>query len=163
MNSVIFGMEANEYMSCPFLFTFDGSNYNIENDIISVGQTKAREYTDYLFLNNQLVNVDNKIKLKLEEPPGETSELDLLGLSIINHPEGTKAGVDENGIAHTYMNPIAPIQAISNGNDVLAKISNDDGQGILLYNDESIIITRIQHIINCQTFHLSIYDVLIQF
>jgi hypothetical protein len=140
ISSIMFGLEGNEYMSCPFLFTFDGSNYNMENDIISVARTEAREYTDYLFINNPLVDVNNKIKFKLESPIGETSQLDLLELHVINHPNGTKAGVDELGNAHTYMNPSPPNVATSDGNDVLDKLSTDDEQGILLYHDESVIV-----------------------
>jgi len=75
-------VEAVEYTSCPYLYTFDGNDYVLENDIISVARTKTNEYTDYLFINNPISETDGKIRMKIVEPSGEFSRLDLLGVFI---------------------------------------------------------------------------------
>lgn len=144
----ILGVKAVEYYynnapaddSCPYLYTFNGSEYVLENDIFSVGRMPVNEYTDYLFLNNSVPEIDGKIKLRVNEIPKETSKMDYLGLSVINHPVGTKAGVDEKGQAHTYSNPIAPSTATLNGTNVLSDISTDNKQGVNLFDQEAITL-----------------------
>ena len=146
---VILGVEAYEYYydnppeeedSCPYLYTFNGSEYVMENDIYSVARNQVNEYTDYLFINNPLTETAGKIKLKIQEIPFETSMSDYLGLYVINHPAGAKAGVDENGQAHTYSNPVAPSTATYNGTSASNEISSDDRQGINLYDQEALTL-----------------------
>ncbi len=138
INEIILGIEGNEYISCPFLYTFNGSEFVVENDIISVGRNPGNEYTDHLFLNNPLNPVAGKIHLKIQEIPGESSTLDYLSLLQINHPAGTRAGVDDQGQAHTFVDPAAPIQASKAAQDVLADIATDDRAGVLLYDSQAV-------------------------
>jgi LPXTG-motif cell wall-anchored protein len=135
------GLEANEYTSCPFLYTYDGTGYITENDLISVGRNKINEYTDYLFLNNAISPIGGKIAMQVKEIPGEKSSLDFLQLTRVNHPVGTKAGVDAKGLAHTYIAPAAPIQAFKGAADILPDIATDNSNGTLLYDNQSIDLT----------------------
>ena len=146
---VTLGIKASEYYynnppvddgSCPYIYTFNGTDYVLENDIFSVARTKTNEYTDYLFLNNPITDTEGNIKLQLKEIPKETSMLDYLGLNVINHPARTKAGVDDKGQAHTYVNPVAPSTAAYNGSDVLSEITGDDKQGVKLYDQGALVL-----------------------
>lgn len=144
-SQIILGVEGYENYydddgSCPYLYTFDGSGYVMENDIISVARFPANEYTDYLLLNNAINPVQGKIKLQLKEIPGETSKVDFLSLVSINHPAGTKAGVDDKGQAHTYSNPTAPLVATYKDSPVFTKIYTEDKQGVSLYDQETLTL-----------------------
>ncbi|HEX3047036.1 MAG TPA: DUF6531 domain-containing protein, partial [Bacillota bacterium] len=143
-NLVVLEMKAVEYTSCPYLYVFNGADYQFENDLISVGRTQSNEYTDQLMIGAQLPVSGGFIKLKVEEPPGENCRLDWLQLNAINHPEGTQAGVDEKGQAHTYAFPTAPQVALDQVNqNVTSRVAREDGQGVLLYDGQYITVNFV--------------------
>jgi hypothetical protein len=113
----------------------------LDNDIYSVGRTVNNEYTDYLLLNNNVVPKDGVYSFEIREIPSEESSTDMVKLITIDHPAGTRAGVDSSGSVHSYANPAAADSAYDNsGSDVLSSISSRDGNGAAIYHNSSVVL-----------------------
>src|SRR4030042_1275778 len=84
--TVLLTVELNEWYSCPFVYSWDGSEYQLENDIYSVARNAGREYTDYLFMQNTIVPKDGVYSFEVREIPSEEAWTDMLKLIVIDHP-----------------------------------------------------------------------------
>ncbi len=127
------------YASCPWVYTWDGSEYIKDNDIYSTARGAGNEYTDYYKLNKQLVESNGKYLLKLIETQDESSYTDMVKLITVDHPSDVKISNDENGNILTYRSPSAPASATDkNGNSVLSQISLEDNAGTKVYQDDTI-------------------------
>jgi len=132
-HNVLLTVELNEWYSCPFVYSWDGAEYQMENDIYSVGRNAEREYTDYLFLNKAVVPKDGVYSFEIRELPSEESWTDMLKLITIDHPAGVRVGVDSSGNVHSYANPLPPDSAYDgDGIDVWSLISSRDDKGAMM-------------------------------
>jgi hypothetical protein len=59
--------------SCPWVYTWNGSEYVMDNDIYSVARYKAGEYTDFYVLQKPLVADNGSYNLKIQEITAEKS------------------------------------------------------------------------------------------
>ncbi|MFX1306912.1 MAG: PKD domain-containing protein, partial [Promethearchaeota archaeon] len=133
----------NQYplASCPWVYTWNGEEYLMDNDVYSTARGATKEYTDYYKLNNPLVTENGKYLLELRETEDESSYTDLVQLMTIDHESVVKIAADDNGYVWTYSNPCQPDSAIDDeGNDVLNQISAEDDGGFQGYNDDYIVL-----------------------
>ena len=64
-------LEAFEWPgSCPYVFTWDGSNYVADNDVYSTARGANKEFADAYTLRQPLVPKDNEYLLQLRETSG---------------------------------------------------------------------------------------------
>ncbi len=133
-------VELREYLSCPFVFTWDGTAWQIENDLISVARGADREYLDYLMIGNTVVPRDGGYCFEIREMPSEQSWIDMVKLVTIDHAAGVAVGIDAQGNAHSYVNPAPPDGAAKAGEDVLSRVSSPDGLGVPLDDGESVVL-----------------------
>jgi hypothetical protein len=131
----------NENYSCPFLFTWDGNCYQIENDIYSVARSKDREYTDFLFINNTVVPKQGAYFFQIQERQNEQSWTNMLNLITIDHPAVLGVGVDSLGNIHSYEKPLPPDSAFYKDNvDVLATIKSRDDIAVDMHHGDTLIL-----------------------
>lgn len=139
--NVIFSAELNENTSCPYLFTWGGTGFQLENDIYSVARTASREYTDYLLLNNALTLRGDNYDIEIRETRGERSWTDNLRLLVIDHPAEVKVGPDASGQIHSYIAPAAPVAAVDDqGRKVLAPLAVMDGYGLPMTHGATVTL-----------------------
>lgn len=132
-------MVVNEDYSCPFLYTWDGQEYLLENDIYSVARGTDKEYTDYLLLNNASVPKNGVYSFEIRERPNEQSWTNYLRLVSVDHPVGVSVGVDSSGNVHSFTSPHAPDSAIGDDKgDYLSKIAAKDGLAMDLYHEDTL-------------------------
>ncbi|MFC1981157.1 hypothetical protein ACFLVN_02810 [Chloroflexota bacterium] len=144
-NTTIVTLEAyesqEEEASCPWVFTWNGSEYVRDNDVYSTARGAAKEFTDYYTLNEPLLPKDGNYSLELREVTAETSYTDLVQLMAVDHPSNVKIASDENGVVWTYSNPSPPVSAIDNeGSDVLSQVTTEDNSGFKGYNDDYLTL-----------------------
>lgn len=135
-------IEGREDGSCPYLYSWDGSSYQLENDLYSVGRGAANEFTDYLLLNKPIAAKDGVYSFEIKDVVRENSWTDALQLIVIDHPASVGVGVDETGAVHSYSNPIPPASAVDgDGNDVLALVSaKQDGVGFAASHNDVVVL-----------------------
>lgn len=128
-------LEVSEDYSCPYLYSWDGGEFRMENDIYSVARGPDREFIDYLYINNPVVTKDGLYSFRLKERQSEESWTDYVALMVIDHPPGTMVGVDSSGRVHSFTTPATPLSAVDDdGNNVLTDISLKDGLSAALYH-----------------------------
>ncbi|MCK4257074.1 T9SS type A sorting domain-containing protein [candidate division WOR-3 bacterium] len=111
---------------CPFLFTWNGSEFIEDNNILA-GSGQGEVVTDPYKLTQSLVETEppRRYKLEIREEETEHSFFDMVSLKVVDHLEDVEIGVNvENeiisvSIAHT------PVSAISGGDDYADVLSND--------------------------------------
>jgi chitodextrinase len=137
---VVLTVELNEWYYCPFVYTWGGATYELDNDIYSVADEAGREYTDYLLLKNAVVPRDGGYSFEVREMPSEQSQTDTLTLIVVDHPAGVNVGVDSSGNVHSYGNPAPPDAAVDGlGMDVKAQVSARDYSGLGMSHDDVAI------------------------
>jgi PKD repeat protein len=128
-------------VSCPWVFSWNGSGFVQDNDIYSTARGINQEYTDYYKLNTPLVPADGKYLLDIREVTDETSYTDFVKLVAVDHSAATKVAPDENGSIWTYSNPVAPVSAIDGkGSDVSVQLSDEDSLVYKGYNGDTVTL-----------------------
>lgn len=82
--------------SCPFVFTFDGSQYSFAGEIYSGAVYPAMERHDYLLLPN-LLPVENTYHLYLTNQLQEIQFTNMTELFVFDHPENSNIYIDKYG------------------------------------------------------------------
>lgn len=109
------GNDAASLYSTPFICTWDGSQYNFENDILfgkpnSLFLNKEQGFKDYeagkvtgdLYkLNNKIVTESGKVKLQIKEIEPEESYIDYLSLARVTYPKDAELIVNSNFNGYT--------------------------------------------------------------
>ena len=144
-NTTIVTLEAyesqDEEASCPWVFTWNGSEYVRDNDVYSTARGAAKEFTDYYTISKPLLPSDGNYSLELRELTAETSYTDLVQLMTVDHPSNVQIACDENGDVWTYSNPSPPVSAIDNeGSDVLGQVATEENSGFRGYNEDYIVL-----------------------
>ena len=119
--------------SCPFIYTWDGENYQFAGEIYSGSIHKPLERNDYLKLPTY--PGQQSYKLKITNEVKEIQHTNLLELLVIDHPVNTDVLVDKYGKITTMGQPVAPVKA-SNlaGEEITKLISSKDN---LFYQSNS--------------------------
>jgi len=133
--------------SCPFIFTWNGSEYEYETDIqgpvIGLPAATPAAHSVGLFrpaniVLNSLVPDNGTYRLKIRETLAEISYLDEVRLIIVDYPAGYElvSSTAENTYSYGYVNPATiytirnprpPVSAFAtNGDDILASVTAVD-------------------------------------
>ena len=127
--------------SCPWVFTWNGSEYVKDNDVYSTARGAAKEFTDYYTLNKPMLPKDGYYSLEIRELTAETSYTDLVQLMTVDHASNVNIASDENGDVWTYSNPSPPVSAVDNeGSDVLSQIATEGNAGFKGYHNDYVIL-----------------------
>ena len=117
--------------SCPFVFTYDGSQYSFAGEIYSGAVYPAMERHDYLSLPN-LLPVENTYYLYLKNQQSEIQFTNMTELFVIDHPENSNLYIDKYGNPFSTSEIARPIAAIdSEGKSQLEVLSQSDDRAYL--------------------------------
>ena len=112
--------------SCPFIYTFDGSEYHFESETFAGAVFKGVERTAYDMLYH-LKPVNGVCRFKLVNAREETEYVNELKLFAIDHPLGTTVIPDRSGAIHTISNPIQAMSCVEfGGRNALGEIREKD-------------------------------------
>jgi hypothetical protein len=111
--------------SCPFIYTWDGTQYQFAGEIYSGTIHKPLERHDYLKL--PVYGDQSKYKIKITNEVREIQHTNLLELLVVDHPTGSEVLPDKYGKVQVLKNLCQPIKAVSlEGNDVTGLVSMKD-------------------------------------
>lgn len=113
--------------SCPFIYSWNGSEWFFDHEAFPYAVTKAGETTSSERLEH-LKPVDGILKLQIREELTEISWTDFVNVYSVEHPNGDSfIMTDLKGNPHTIQNQIVPNSCIDkDGNDCLDLISAFD-------------------------------------
>ncbi len=112
--------------SCPFIYTYNGSDFVFAGEIYSGAVYKPLERHDYLLLPD-LVEEDGLYKLKISNQLEEVQHTNLLELMVFDHKINEDVLIDKYGIPHSLSDTRSPVSATNlKGDDVLALIEKED-------------------------------------
>ena len=148
-NNTILATTYSNYGSCPFLYTWNGTEMKFIGDINGPGtlgqgsmsgRLRRPTSTDYTAIDgSDLVPKDGSYKLEVAEDSDEITYFDNAELWVIDHAPGVEIYSHEAAlntitpylyppVIHTVRNPVSPVSATDwNGNDVLPVIASPDG------------------------------------
>ncbi|MBP1927333.1 putative repeat protein (TIGR02543 family)/prepilin-type N-terminal cleavage/methylation domain-containing protein [Sedimentibacter acidaminivorans] len=122
--------------SCPFVYSFDGTDYNFEHESIPFSISKALETTSYGTLR-KLESKDGIYNVRIAENLDEKSFINGFSLYAVDYPRDSDVEyvkVDIDGNPHTIAEKQYPlrIEEKVTGNDVLYEVTTD---GVLAGTD----------------------------
>jgi hypothetical protein len=108
--------------SCPYLYTWNGTGYILDNDIIPF-KYPSLENSDYYRIQQSLKPEDGYYKIRIAEELPETSYLDSVRLITIDHPSAIEVYPDLKGQIFNISNPKPLLSGIDNhGNDCTSRL-----------------------------------------
>jgi hypothetical protein len=117
--ALIAGIAAATKQSCPFVYSWDGSEYVFEAEPYGGAITQGLEKDDYSELG-MLQEQDGLYKLKVTNEVDETQYTNMMELWVVDHPAGSRVVPDIQGKLHTVEAPSIPLSARdSEGRDLL--------------------------------------------
>jgi len=111
--------------SCPFIYSFDGEKYMFDGEPYGGAICPALERADYCLLEN-LKPSNNLYLLQLTNEVDETQYTNEFKLWVVDHLKNTSVVPDVAGNLFTVSNPLEPIAATENGDDMLKWIKTKD-------------------------------------
>ncbi|MEM4308381.1 MAG: PKD domain-containing protein [Thermoplasmata archaeon] len=115
---------------CPYISTFDGNDFNLDNNLLPQSETPFREdvdVTDYYLLQTQPLLSNNTYQLKLSEMENAHSLIDKFQVYAVDHHSNIKIGLTTNGEIRSYIAPEPPLSAMDNyGVNQTAKVIAED-------------------------------------
>ncbi len=111
---------------CPFLFTWNGSEFTEDNNILT-GSGPGEVLTDIYKLVQPLVETPPPMRYKLEirEEETEHSFFDMVSLRTLDHPDDVEIGINVEDEVVPIITAYTPRTAISGGEDYADVLSND--------------------------------------
>jgi len=137
--------------SCPFLYTWNGSEYEFVTDVLGItplglplapGVLVPPDHDEYVLIRGEQLaprEADGRAfyELQLTEELREVTYLDRVRLDVVDHPEGTELYPDERFCfppfpgpePHVVRTPLAPQAAVDgDGGDWTAALERIDGE-----------------------------------
>jgi len=112
--------------SCPFIYTWNGQEYEFAGEIYSGAVYPPLERDDYLLLSG-LAEEEGVYRLKIANQLEEVQYTNLLELMLFDHDAERDVLVDKYGKGHYISEPVAPLSATSlSGDDLLPIIEKVD-------------------------------------
>lgn len=112
--------------SCPFVYSWDGSQYVFDAEPYGGAITRGMERDDYAELESLRPDA-GEYRLRLTNEVNETQYTNLTELWVVDHPVGTRVAVDEHGGIHTVHGLAAPRAAVNGaGRDLLPWLAQTD-------------------------------------
>jgi hypothetical protein len=112
--------------SCPFVYSWDGSQYVFDAEPYGGAITRGLERDDYSELEH-LREQNGRYRLRITNEVDETQYTNLMELWVVDHARGSRVVSDENGMLRSY----TQIQELSaardgEGNDLLLWLEAKD-------------------------------------
>jgi hypothetical protein len=120
--------------SCPYVYSYNGEDFVFEGESYGGAIFKPLERTDYLPLK-EIDTVDRIKSIKIANMLKERQFIDQVQLIEISTPPGTSALMDKYGKAHSYQDPIPPIEAVADQQDYRRELASP-GKGRFLFDSE---------------------------
>ncbi|HEX6791696.1 MAG TPA: hypothetical protein VF247_10335, partial [Candidatus Krumholzibacteria bacterium] len=112
--------------SCPYVYSFDGSNYVLDAEPLSGAISRGLERNDLCRLDHVAAR-DGRFELMVRNELEETQYLDGMRLRVVDHPAGTQACTDANGAILVIADPAAATAARDeNGADLRRVLDSAD-------------------------------------
>jgi hypothetical protein len=112
--------------SCPFVYTYNGSEFIFTGEIFSGATQPGLERDDFLPLY-ALASSEGQYRLKLTNEVHEIQSLNFAGLIVIDHPKDVSVLIDKSGVPQTLRQPVSPLEAKNkSGKDILSVIAVKD-------------------------------------
>lgn len=131
---------------CPWLFSWDGTQYVKDNDIFSLSPSSLAStgiFRDAYRLEKPLVAVNGKYKLKMQELDNDETTMDYVSLVTVDHAPDVNIAPDDNGNIYAYRpaNLLKPITAISDlGVNVLGLIDSPNDTGFDAFSEQYVTV-----------------------
>ena len=117
--AIIAGIVAATKQSCPFVYSWNGSEYVFDAEPYGGAITQGLEKDDFSELGS-LQEQDGLYKLKLTNEVDETQFTNMMELWVVDHPAGSRVVPDIQGKLHTVEASSIPLSARdSEGRDLL--------------------------------------------
>ncbi|HET9824725.1 MAG TPA: hypothetical protein VFP87_05295, partial [Chitinophagaceae bacterium] len=119
--------------SCPFVSTYDGTQYVVQGELFGGATNRRLERLDYVPLRMQPINGEYQLRISNELKENQfTNFADLL---VIEHDSSMHVGVGTDGHIYQLGSGLTPTAAlVNNKTDVLKEIIQSDGV-ICKFND----------------------------
>lgn len=112
--------------SCPFIYAYNGSEFEFTGEIYSGAIFPNLERDDFLPLPN-LQAREGQYQLKMDNLAEEIQYTNLAELQVVDHPKGTELFVDRQGTYFSVQEAVEPLSALSgSGDDALQLVSAKD-------------------------------------
>lgn len=112
--------------SCPFIYSWNGSEYVLDAETYAGAITRGLERDDYSELEH-LIADKGFYRLMITNEAEETEFTNLMALQVVDHPAQTQVVADESGNYHIVAAPQPPISARDNfGHDLLRWLEAPD-------------------------------------
>jgi hypothetical protein len=119
---------------CPYLYTWNGHNYALDNNILPASEVdNGTDTYDYYKIENSLVSLFNThqtsvYSLQIREFENEYDYIDQAKLMTVDHSRNVNVAVTDTGEIIGNQNPLAPLACVdNNGTDRLYQINQMDG------------------------------------
>ncbi len=111
---------------CPFLFTWNGSEFVEDNNILA-GSGQGEIVTDPYKLIQSLIETEppRRYKLEIREEETEHSFFDMVILKTIDHPQDVEIGINVEDEIIPVSTAYTPVSAISGGEDYADVLNGD--------------------------------------
>jgi hypothetical protein len=114
--------------SCPFLYSSDGSGFNLEGELYSGAIFKGTERRDFLKLHSLAAGPDGYV-LRVANEAKETQYTDEMTLMAVDHAKDIDVYAGSDGVIHTVRSPLAALAAEDfEGQDFTRTLSAADGR-----------------------------------
>jgi hypothetical protein len=113
-------------MSCPFVYSENGSDINFEGEIYSGASATPVERDDYLNLKS-LKPVNDQYRIRITNEVREIQNTNLTEMMVFDHQPGLEILMDKNGVPHSISNIKQPVSASNAyGRSILGEVSYCD-------------------------------------
>jgi hypothetical protein len=118
-------------LSCPFVYSEDGNEVNLEGEIYSGASSIPIERDDYLRLKT-LSPVDDRYRIRITNEVKEIQNTNLAELWVFDHPAECEVIVDKYGTAYSISDLRRPVTATDAcGRQILSELSSADRERYL--------------------------------
>jgi hypothetical protein len=112
--------------SCPFIYSWDGTQYVFDGEPYGGATMQSLERTDWSELQH-LVADQGSYRLLFTNEVDETQHTNRLELLVVDHPPGTKVVMDRDGKAHAFRSLVPAREAHDEaGRDLLPWLAEED-------------------------------------
>ena len=129
--------------SCPFVYSENGTEINLEGEIYSGASATPIERDDYLWLKT-IMPVDDHYRIRITNEVKEIQNTNLAELMVIDHPAKTGVIVDKYGVPHSVEDIRKPLAATNTyGTSILGELSALDTSRYIsdIRNDDILMDT----------------------
>ncbi len=115
----------NDPGSCPYVYVFDGKEYNFIGEVYAGATLPSLERNDYMPLPG-IKSENGQYRIIMANELMEKQYINLAELMVVNHPENVQVLPDKSGKIHSVKNLQVPLSAYSGNIDYLEQIKEKD-------------------------------------